>query len=153
MAHILIADDDELVAALASDALISAGHACGWVTDGSWAWSTIGWRRPDVLLLDQDMPGISGASLLRKLRVSAQFYDLPVIMFTAVSGQRDEEQALYAGAQDYIRKPFSPESIVRSVESVLFDRANRPRHEDLRIAMQKSAGLWHEPATVRKHVV
>ena len=86
MARILIADDDELIAELASEILIDVGHACGWVTTGEDAWEVAHKRRPDMLLLDQDLPGMSGVTLLRKFRGSPQFYDLPVVMFTAMLG-------------------------------------------------------------------
>ena len=152
MSNILIADDDELVASLASEALIGAGHACGWVTDGEKALQTIEWRRPDLLLLDQEMPVMSGATLLRKLRTSEQHYDLPVIMFTAMSGVRDEEQALYNGAQEYIRKPFTPDMLVRVVERVLFARSLRPRHEDLMSKLEQSAGIWRDPEATRRFI-
>ncbi|PKP62559.1 MAG: response regulator, partial [Alphaproteobacteria bacterium HGW-Alphaproteobacteria-9] len=66
MARILIADDDELIAELASEVLIDAGHACGWVTSAEAAWDCVHRKRPDVLLLDQAMPGESGLSLLRR---------------------------------------------------------------------------------------
>ena len=113
MAYIVIADDDELIAELASQVLIDAGHACGWVTSGEDCWALLKGRRPDVLLLDQNMPGISGVSLLRRLRQSEAYYDLPVIMFTAMTGAEDETQAIYAGAQDFIRKPFDPRGFKR----------------------------------------
>ncbi|RNJ63382.1 MAG: response regulator [Porphyrobacter sp. IPPAS B-1204] len=138
MARILIADDDELIAELASEVLIDAGHACGWVTSASAAWQCIQRKRPDILLLDQSMPGESGLSLLRRLRLSAQFYDLPVIMFTAMSGEQDACQAIYAGAQDFLTKPFYPENLVARVGRLLKLRGDRPRHVDL-----KSAVLGH----------
>jgi DNA-binding response OmpR family regulator len=136
MARILIADDDELIAELASEVLIDAGHAYGWVTSAEAAWTCVRRKRPDVLLLDQTLPGESGLTLLRRLRQSAQFYDLPVMMFTAMNGDADEAQAIYAGAQDFIRKPFDPELLVRRVERMLKLRGNRPRHVDLRTALQ-----------------
>ena len=83
MAHILVVDDDDIVAELASGILISAGHACGFVSDAAQAWQLLQWRRPDLLLLDEDMPGERGSTFLRRLRASPAFYDLPVIMFTA----------------------------------------------------------------------
>lgn len=98
VAYILIADDDELVAKLASQVLISAGHACGWVPDGKQALGMLEWRRPDLLLLDQNMPELSGSSVLRRLRNSPQLYDLPVIMFTAVNGAEAEQPVLSRGA-------------------------------------------------------
>ncbi len=141
MAHILIADDDELIAELASQVLIDAGHGCGWVTNGEDAWEVIGKRRPDVLLLDQNMPGMSGVTLLRKLRGSAKFYDLPVVMFTAMSGVEDEAQAIYAGAQDFVRKPFDPRTLTGRIQRVLSQRKGQPRHTELRTHLEHSSGI------------
>lgn len=131
MARILIADDDELIAELASEVLIDAGHACGWVTCAETAWECVQRKRPDVLLLDQSMPGESGLTLLRRLRNSSLLYDLPVIMFTGMSGEEDEAQAIYAGAQDFLTKPFDPANLVARVNRILHHRSNRPRHIDL----------------------
>ncbi len=135
MAHILIADDDELIAEMAADALLAAGHACDWVTDGTKVLDLFRWRRPDLLLLDQDMPGLTGKQVLRELRGSEQHYDLPVVMFTAITGAYDEQSALYGGAQGYIRKPFLDKFLVRTVELVLAAREGRPGHRDLREAL------------------
>jgi DNA-binding response OmpR family regulator len=141
MSFILIADDDELIAELASQVLIDAGHACGWVTCAEDCWELLQTRRPDAVLLDQDMPGMSGLSLLRKLRQSPEFYDLPVLMFTAMSGAQDETQAFYAGAQGFIRKPFDPRGLTNRVRRVLARRANQPRHQNLQTYLEQSAGI------------
>jgi DNA-binding response OmpR family regulator len=135
MARILIADDDELIAELASEVLIDAGHACGWVTSAEAAWACLKRKRPDILLLDHAMPGETGTTLLRRLRQSDSFYDLPVIMFTAMSGEQDEVQAIYAGANDFLSKPFDPATLIARVGRQLRLRAGRPRHVDLRQAM------------------
>ena len=153
MAHILIADDDELIAELASQVLIDAGHACGWVTSADAAWGLLGRRRPDLMLLDQDMPGMSGVTLLRKLRCSPEFYDLPVIMFTSMNGAQDEAQAIYAGAQDFIRKPFDPRGLTSRVQRVLTKRCDRPKHTELKTHLAHSAGMVKEvPAAPRRFV-
>lgn len=141
MARILIADDDELVAELASEVLIDAGHACGWVTSAEAAWDCARRKRPDILLLDQTMPGESGLTLLRRLRQSAQLYDLPVIMFTAMNGDADEAHAIYAGAQDFVRKPFDPALLVRKVARIISLRGDRPRHVDLITALAMESGI------------
>ncbi|WP_017665660.1 response regulator [Porphyrobacter sp. AAP82] len=134
MARILIADDDELIAELASEVLIDAGFACGWVTSAGAAWSCVHKKRPDLLLLDQSMPGESGITLLRRLRRSSEFYDLPVMMFTAMNGEQDHLQAIYAGAQDFISKPFEPANLVARVRRIFKLRGDRPRHVDLKSA-------------------
>ncbi|MXP13854.1 response regulator [Altererythrobacter confluentis] len=144
MAYILIADDDEIVAEMASEVIISAGHACGWVTDGEQALDLLKWRRPDLLLLDQDMPKISGARVLRALRNSPSLYDLPVIMFTAVTGAEDEQRARFHGAQDYIRKPFDQKFLIWRINQVLRARAERPKHVELTELMQRNAGQWRD---------
>ena len=146
MAHILIADDDEIVAELASQVLINAGHACGWVTDGAKALELLKWRRPDLVLLDQDMPEMSGNTVLRTLRTSPKLYDLPVIMFTAATGAKDEEQARYHGAQEYIRKPFDEKFLVWRVNQVLKLRSERPKHMELQELMERYSGKHPEAA-------
>ncbi len=151
MARILIADDDELIAELASTILIDAGHACGWVRDATQTWQLLKTKRPDLLLLDQDMPGMSGSTLLRKIRVSSEFYDLPTIMFTAMSGKRDVEQALYAGAQGFISKPFTETGLKNQVRSVLEERRRHPRHVDLLTWLsENSGGPRQVPDTARR---
>ncbi|WP_108791214.1 response regulator [Erythrobacter sp. Alg231-14] len=145
MAYILIADDDELIAELASQVLIDAGHACGWVTTGEEAWDLLAKRRPDVLLLDQDMPGMTGVTLLRKLRGSPEFYDLPVVMFTAMSGVEDEAQAIYAGAQDFVRKPFDPRGLTSRINRVLSKRKDQPQHTDLKTYLARNSGMVTDP--------
>lgn len=152
MAFILIADDDELIAELASQVLIDAGHACGWVTSGEDCWTLLQRRRPDVLLLDQNMPGISGISLLRKIRQSPRFYDLPVLMFTAMTGAQDEAQATYAGAQGYIRKPFDPRGLTGRVQRILAKRQDQPRHTDLKTYLAQNSGLASDMGGVRRIV-
>ena len=152
MAHILIADDDELIAELASQVLIDAGHACGWVTSGEDCWALLRRRRPDILLLDQDMPGISGMTLLRRLRQSSEFYDLPVVMFTVMSGAQDEANAIFAGSNDFIRKPFDPRRLQSVVQRVLAKREDQPRHTELQTYLAKSSGMLVEEPMTRRFV-
>lgn len=141
MPYILIVDDDEMIAEMAADILLAAGYACGWVTSGEDALDLLKWRDPDLILLDQDMPGMSGAQLLRKVRASNKHYDLPVIMFTAMSGAEDEEQARYNGAQDYIRKPFDPKFLTWKVRQALKARVEGVGHRDLAAYLAQSNGL------------
>jgi len=144
MANILIVDDDEIAAELASSALLEAGHVCGWVSGGRQALDLLRWRRPDILLLDQDMPEMTGAQVLRELRTSEQHYDLPVIMFTEITKKADENAARFNGAQAYVRKPFSPPCLLEQVERILATRAARPQHLALEQYLAQSAGRWRD---------
>lgn len=131
MAHILVVDDDDILAENAARILIDAGHACGWVTDTASATIALHRRRPDLVLLDQNMPRENGTSLLRRLRMSSRFYDLPVAMLTAVKGREEEQIAFYNGAQDYIRKPITERDLVYRVGQLLLKKAGRPKHRPL----------------------
>lgn len=131
MAHILVVDDDDILAENAARILIDAGHACGWVSNAKEAMTAITRRRPDLMLLDQNMPGENGSTLLRRLRNSPRFYDLPIAMLTAVTGLKEEQVAYYNGAQDYIRKPFSEKMLIFRVNQILKAREGRPRHTSL----------------------
>lgn len=128
MAYILVVDDDDIVAEHAAQVLINAGHACGWVSDAKAALQVLSRRKPDLILLDQNMPGESGTTMLRRLRNSPRFYDIPVVMLTGVHGIKDEQVAYYNGAQDYIRKPFSEKMLVFRIRQVLRSREVRARH-------------------------
>ena len=144
MARILIVDDDEIVADMASRILFDAGHICGWAADGERALEILRWRRPDLLLLDHDMPGLTGAQVLRSLRCSGDTYDLPVIMFTGLTGAEDEQHAYYNGAQAFVRKPFDGRMLLHEVNLVLKSRAERPQHRSLTEHLQQAAGRWRD---------
>ena len=149
MAHILVVDDDEIVGDRATQVLMDAGHACGWVSDAETAMRVLQRRRPDLLLLDEDLPGESGTSMLRRLRQSSQFYDLPVIMLTATLGFKEEQIAYYNGAQDYIRKPFGEQMLQFRVKQLLESRRNRPQHRSLAQQLGVEAQSAATPAVRR----
>ncbi len=131
MAHILLVDDDDIIADHVAQVLIDAGHACGWVSDTKAALKVISQRKPDLVLLDHALPGENGTALLRRLRTSPEFYDLPVVMLTSATGFKEEQIALYSGAQDYIRKPFGARMLVFRVNQVLKARAHKPSHRTI----------------------
>ncbi len=124
MAHILVVDDDDIVAELATRILIDAGYACGYVCDARAALEVLSRRKPDLILLDQNLPGENGTALLRRMRGSPLLYDIPVIMLTGLQGEREERIAYYCGAQDYIRKPFTEKMLVHRVRQMLRYRGN-----------------------------
>jgi DNA-binding response OmpR family regulator len=154
MARILIVDDDELIAQIATEALIDAGHACGWVPSGEAALDLLKTgKRPSLLLLDQTMPGISGINLLRELRGSPKHYDLPVIMFTTMSGRDDEARAIFAGAQDFIRKPFDRAVLINRVDRLLARRQTASDHKPLHIWLAESTGWATADTPARRRMI
>ena len=119
MARIIIVDDDEIVGEIARDALVANGHGAGLVTSAAEAYRVIKARRPDLLILDCNMPDMSGLVLLRELRNSPVFCDLPVMMLTARRGEQDVGLAMFEGANAYVKKPFDPDELAFRVDELL----------------------------------
>ena len=90
--------------------------------DGEVAWSVINEKRVDLLLLDWNMPEMSGLTLLEKIRQSETYEKMPVVMVTAESGEEHVLSAISAGVTDYIVKPFAPAVLHKKVKDV----AERP---------------------------
>jgi DNA-binding response OmpR family regulator len=119
MALILIADDDELVIEIVRTALSARGHIVGAVDDGMPVAKIVEFKRPALVILDCNMPDLSGVEALREIRLLRFAYATPVLMLTARRGEADEEIAMRAGANDYLRKPFDPDQLVSRVEALL----------------------------------
>ena len=122
MARVIMADDDELVAGIAIEALNNAGHAVGLLADGKDMINLIRMKKPDLVILDCNMPEKSGIIVLREMRNSPDLYETPVLMLTGRRGERDEELAMYEGANDYMKKPFDPDQLVFRVNELLEKR-------------------------------
>ena len=119
MARIIYAEDDEIPGNIVSDALIDAGHAVGWVTDGHEALRAMLFRPPHLAILDWDMPVMTGTMVLREMRTSPLLAGIPMMMLTAKGAQGDRDIAFYDGADDYLAKPFDPEELVFRLQALL----------------------------------
>lgn len=75
-------------------------------------------NRPDLLLLDQILPGKTGVEALREVRASQNFGRLPIIMVTGLSGEEDKVNALDIGADDYVTKPFYPKELAARIKAL-----------------------------------
>lgn len=126
MAFILIVDANQVHATRASDALTAAGHACGCVASADQAIALLRWRVPDLVLLDQAVPGADGGSLPGTLRRVTEVTDLPIILLTSDSSHPGE---IGQAVLDDIRKPFDPGFLAWRVDSALdaHARADEPR--------------------------
>lgn len=119
MARIIYVEDDELMGELVRNVLTAAGHLVGVIGNGTLAFQTIAFKKPDLVILDRTLPGMQGLDILKRLRQEAALYLTPILMLT---GKRDEklaDEAIEAGADDYLIKPFKPEDLVRRVEAAL----------------------------------
>ena len=125
MARIIYVEDDELVGQMVQQILTQAGHLVGIIPHGTLAFDTIAFKKPDLVILDRSLPGMQGVEILRAVRRLPGLYLTPVIMLTAKGGEAMIDEAIAAGANDYLVKPFEPEELVRRVDEVL-------RNNDLR---------------------
>ena len=105
-ADILIVDDEPAIRDMLAFALQRAGMTTRTAEDAEQALHAITEKRPDILLLDWMMPGISGLDLARRLRREDFTRELPIIMLTARTAEDDRVHGLDSGADDYIIKPF-----------------------------------------------
>lgn len=135
MAFVLIVEGNEAHATRASDVLNAAGHACGWVTGAEQALALLRWRVPDLILLDQEIPGADGGTLPQRLRATAAVPGLPIILLTTDQATPCVGTGGNAVLDD-IRKPFDPGFLAWRVDHALAagERAQEPEMAAERIA-------------------
>ena len=150
MNHILIAEDEHLIARLVEMTLTRAGYRCTVAEDGRTAADLIEKTDFDMAILDIMLPGLDGYDLLASLKPQG----VPVIFLTAKSAVKDRVLGLRLGADDYITKPFAAEELVARMETVL-RRTGRGGRElrafDIRLDTQdRTAWRGDEPLDLRR---
>lgn len=126
MALILLADDDEIVVAVVSEALDARGHVVHAVDDGLPVLRQVESTHPELVILDCTMPRLGGIEVLRQIRTSRTSFATPVLMLTGRRSAADEAIAMRSGANDYLRKPFDPDQLVSWAE-ILVDQGRARR--------------------------
>jgi len=116
---ILIVDDEEAIREMISVALELAGFQWLEAENGQEAHMLVVDERPDLILLDWMLPGVSGIELARRLKRDENTGEIPIIMLTAKSEEDNKIQGLDAGADDYITKPFSTRELVSRINAVM----------------------------------
>ncbi len=117
-ARVLIVEDHPTMREAMRMVLADEGFLVDQAADGTQALDLVASDRPDLVLLDLNIPGISGSDLLEALKASSATSGIPVIVVTAEE-EEGRRAAMRAGAEDYLAKPFSPRALVRLVERVL----------------------------------
>jgi DNA-binding response OmpR family regulator len=120
---VLVADDDEDILELVSFRLERAGYEVLTARDGADALATAQERQPDLAVLDVMMPGLNGYEVTQRLRADDATRDIPVILLTARVQEADVNRGFEAGADDYLRKPFSPQELRARVQAVIARRS------------------------------
>ena len=120
-------EDDASIRDIEVYALTSTGFEARGFEDGDSFWNALQSEKPELVVLDVMLPGKDGVALLKMMKASEEFQDIPVIMATAKGTEYDKIQSLDLGADDYLVKPFGIMEMVSRVKAVL--RRCRPAKE------------------------
>ena len=119
MTTILVVDDEPSIVELVRFTLEDADVRVVEASDGAEALILARRVKPDLVLLDVQMPRLDGLEVCRQLRLEPAFARTPIIMLTAAGQQADRARGLGAGADEYLTKPFSPLALLALVEALL----------------------------------
>jgi two-component system, cell cycle response regulator DivK len=119
MTRVLVADDNPVMRELVREILESPDRQIEEAADGGEALKSIEKTRPDLVLLDIQMPVLDGFAVLKQLRGDPRFAGLPVVAITAYAMQGDRSSALAAGFDDYLTKPIRASVLRKRVSELL----------------------------------
>lgn len=142
--QVLIVDDEAPIREMIIVALEMAGYVCVEAENTQQAHSIIIDNKPDLILLDWMLPGVSGIEFARRLKKDELTAEIPIIMLTAKSEEDNKIKGLEVGADDYITKPFSPRELVARLKAIL--RRTTPQGQETAISVN---GLELDPISHR----
>ena len=116
MKKILIVEDEDRMRKLVKDYLVKWGYEVVEADDGYKALEVYNKEQPDLIILDVMIPGIEGYEVAYEIK---KISSVPIIMLTAKSEEYDELNGFKCGADDYVRKPFSPKILMARIEALL----------------------------------
>jgi two-component system phosphate regulon response regulator PhoB len=117
--RILVVDDEPDITALVAYHLAKAGYRVSTAANGPDALKAAREERPDIVVLDVMLPGVSGYDVLAEMRRREETRDVGVILLTARREEADRIRGLSLGADDYLTKPFSPAELALRVTALL----------------------------------
>lgn len=146
-ATVLVVEDDAAVRTTTRLVLERHGFAVVTATDGQDALDVLDRQRVDIAVVDVSMPRMDGITLLRRLRATPQFRELPVLLLTARDLPGDQVSGLEAGADDYVVKPFDSDVLAARLRTLLRRvRVSEPPRTQLGDLVIDRAGMVVERA-------
>lgn len=115
--NVLIIEDNERNRYLATFILEKSGYSVASAVDGKSGIELAESKRPDIILLDIQLPGMNGYEVAKILRQKSELERCTIIAVTSYAMLGDREKALHSGCDGYIEKPIDPETFVSSIES------------------------------------
>jgi two-component system, cell cycle response regulator DivK len=113
--RILVIEDQEDNRRILCDLLTSRGYEIIEATTGPDGVSTAEKERPDLILMDVQLPGIDGYEATRRIKANPILHRIPIIAVTSYALSGDDAQALEAGCDAYVAKPFSPRALLAKI--------------------------------------
>ncbi len=118
-------EDEADIRRILRDLLEAQGFFVADLSSGQGILHQIELHQPDVLLVDQMMPGLTGMEIIAQIRRDEQHADLPIIMVTGLTGEEDKVKVLNIGADDYVTKPFLPKELAARINALVRRAAAR----------------------------
>ena len=142
--RILVIEDEAAIREMLGYALMKEGYVFEEAADVEEARKALERRKPDLILMDWMLPGMSGVDYARRLRGNTETRDIPIIMLTARGEEADKVKALDLGSDDYITKPFSTRELLARIRAVIRRTSQKEVLEVVEIQ-----GLRLDPGTCR----
>ena len=120
--RILVVDDQEDLRGVLRDLLIGSGYTVIEAADGETGVAKAKSDRPDLILMDIQMPVIDGYEATRLIKVDPNLKPIPIVAVSSFAMKGDEEKARAAGCDHYVTKPYSPMQLLRLIRGLLGDK-------------------------------
>ena len=120
--RILVVDDQEDLRGVLRDLLIGSGYTVIEAADGEAGVAKAKSDRPDLILMDIQMPVIDGYEATRRIKVDPALTSTPIVAVSSFAMKGDEEKARAAGCDHYVTKPYSPMQLLRLIRGLLGDK-------------------------------
>ena len=143
---ILIIEDESAIREMLGYALMKDGYSFLEAADVEQARPILQHDKPDLILIDWMLPGMSGVDYARRVRNTPETRDIPIIMLTARGEEADKVRGLDTGADDYITKPFSTKELLARIRALLRRTSTGDEQQKAIISM---GGLTLDPETFR----
>ncbi len=122
MTSVLYVEDNEYNRKIVRQLLSRTSYRLREAADGEAALGMVREERPDLILMDVQLPKMSGLDVTRALRADPATADVPIIVVTSFALSGDDQRAMAAGASAYIAKPYSPRELLALIQTFLAER-------------------------------
>jgi two-component system cell cycle response regulator DivK len=117
--RILVVEDQVDNRRIIRDLLTSIGYELIEAVDGEAGVRLAGTERPDLILMDVQLPGLDGYEATRRIKADPELHAIPIVVVTSYALSGDDTKAMAAGADAYVAKPFSPRQLLATIRKFL----------------------------------